>query len=297
MQDKTHLAIEAWKLYHQKHYAIPTRFRTPLRMVPGFVPECGNVCPELTLHILTTDTGVVRCLHHSMNRSVTRAQNDLTQSPRDWSLTGTPFEADNDREVSLAGGLLSCGCQIENALLDFYLFKTGRLWSPSKSQWEDWRSQRIHPRVHELVLAQVKLETLWGLDNIWCYKADDKGNFTVFVSESERWTTMLERQKQRIAETQEKEKQAAAGGNVEHNQRVEEEMALIVEDGTRGQREWEAKLAEKAAKESRDIELARKRDERLQRKAEKARKQTMRKGKNKVDKQKSNDDKGMGKED
>lgn len=260
--------------------------------MPGFVPECGNVAPELTLHILTTDTGIVRCLHHSMNRSVAKVQNDLTASPREWSLTGTPYETDSARVVSLAGGLLTCGCQIENSLLDFYLFKTGRLWSPTKLQTEDWRSQRVHPRVRELVLTQIKSETLWNLDNIWCYTmAADTGEFTVFIPESKRLRIMLERQTQRLAEIEEREKQAAtkaARDEEEHERKVGEELEAIMEEAKRGQQEWEAKLAEKAESE-------RKRQEKQQRKEEKEAMKDS-KPRRKVQNKTSDNDKSMGKE-
>ncbi|KAE9394076.1 hypothetical protein BT96DRAFT_998907 [Gymnopus androsaceus JB14] len=236
-EKKARIAIEAWKKFHHKHYSIPTRLRNLLRLVPSFIPECGNV---------------------SRIEAFVKAQNDLTASLREWNLTGTPYETDNARVVSLEGGVLTCGCQIENSLLDFYLFKTGRLWSPSKLQTEDWRSQRNHPRARELILTQIKSETLWNLDNIWCYKADDTGEFTVFIPESERLRTMLERQTERLVEIQEKEKQAAtevAADEEERERKLGEELEAIIEEGR--------KATTKESKEQR------KRQEREQRNAEK----------------------------
>lgn len=230
-------------MYHHQGYAIPVNLRNMLRWVPSFVPECGSICQELTLHILTTENGWTRCLHHSYNK---KSQTDLKDNLRDWSLTGTPYEPSQSNSIS--EGIMSCGCVVENSLLDFYLFKTGQLWSPTKLQWEDWQSQRMHPRIRELVLTQVKLETLWGLDDIWCYKANEKGEVTVLIPESERFSNMHARQARKLVEIREKEEQEAVqavADKEEYERKTEEELQAIIKEG---KREAEERAKERASK-------------------------------------------------
>lgn len=231
LEEKARTAIGAWRMYHHQGYEIPVYLRNMLRWVPSFVPECGSICQELTTHILTTDNGWTRCLHHSYNK---KSQNDINYNTREWSLTGTPYESSKSNSIS--HGILSCGCELENALLDFYLFKTGQLWSPTKSQWEDWKSQRMHPRIRELVMRQVKLETFWGVENIWCYKANEKGEVTVLIPESERFSIMHQHQAKKLEEIREKEKQAAvqaAADDEEYNRKTQQELQAVIEEGKR----------------------------------------------------------------
>lgn len=157
-QEQGQKAIDVWrKLHNSQSYKIKITVRNLLRNVASFIPEAGSICPELTLHILTTTNGWTRCLYHSYNRTKKNAQNDTLPGKRSWKLTGTPYSQDKTRKVMLEGGILHCGCEIKNALMDFYLFKTGRLWSPSLKASESWWTQRNHPQVRELILTSGNL--------------------------------------------------------------------------------------------------------------------------------------------
>ncbi|KAK7020674.1 hypothetical protein VNI00_017664 [Paramarasmius palmivorus] len=48
---------------------------------------------------------------------------------------------------------LDCGCDIDDVLLDFYLFKTGKLTSPTMSRSEGWKTDWVRPRQRALYLA------------------------------------------------------------------------------------------------------------------------------------------------
>lgn len=161
---------------------------------------------ELSLHILETERKVIRCSHHHSNRDT--SQNDISGSKRNWLLTGVPYAATAPAQTPPAGSL-HCGCLINNVLLDFYMFKTGTLTSPSTQTSEDWRDQHPNPRVRELMLTQVRDETAWDLDNIWAYRQNDQGEWNVERSESARLEPMVVRLLLRLQSLQEKERIAA----------------------------------------------------------------------------------------
>ncbi|KAK7034052.1 hypothetical protein VNI00_012483 [Paramarasmius palmivorus] len=48
---------------------------------------------------------------------------------------------------------LDCGCDVDDVLLDFYLFKTGKLTSPTMARTEGWNTDWVRPRQRALYLA------------------------------------------------------------------------------------------------------------------------------------------------
>lgn len=110
----------------------------------------------------------------------------------------------------------------------------------SRLQYEDLRGQRMHPCIRELILTQVKLETSWDLDDIWCYKANGEGQFTVLIPGSKHFSKMPDRQQKRLVEIRAKESQEAiqaAENKEEYDRKVEEELQAIIREGKRDKEE------------------------------------------------------------
>ncbi|KIK65174.1 hypothetical protein GYMLUDRAFT_160270, partial [Collybiopsis luxurians FD-317 M1] len=178
-----------------------------LRTVDFFVPECASVCPDLSLEILTTTHGHIRCLQHANTRNV--KQNDWSGTPRPWNVTGVPYQPRKAGE-HLEPGALHCGCHWERAVFEFFLFKTGKIESRTRKDepgWkiEGWHTQYLHPHLRELVLGQVQEVTTWCLDDIWTKEKDEDGLYVVDRPESARLQTMIERLQARLIVVKEKE--------------------------------------------------------------------------------------------
>ncbi|KAF9056925.1 hypothetical protein BDP27DRAFT_1372938 [Rhodocollybia butyracea] len=93
--------------------------------------------------------------------------------------------------------VLNCGCLAENALWEFYLYKTGKISSANVESGqvttEGRGTQYMHPRLRELLLGQVRAETTWCLDNIWQFEQDDKGRWVVQIRKVKRLQRLHER--------------------------------------------------------------------------------------------------------
>ncbi|KAJ7085665.1 hypothetical protein B0H15DRAFT_950799 [Mycena belliarum] len=109
----------AISLFLEKKSPIPYDHRRLMRFAPDYLPECSYTTRDLALHILRTTTKLNTCPFHSMKASRKRAQD----KPDD--IIGVPFTA-SSIEVNALKGALSCGCNINEVLLDFILYKVGR---------------------------------------------------------------------------------------------------------------------------------------------------------------------------
>lgn len=49
---------------------------------------------------------------------------------------------------------MNCGCQVDVALVEFYLFKTGRLTSVLTGESEGWKDMRLDPRTREAIVTE-----------------------------------------------------------------------------------------------------------------------------------------------
>ncbi|KIK52154.1 hypothetical protein GYMLUDRAFT_251498 [Collybiopsis luxurians FD-317 M1] len=182
-----------------------------------FIPECASLCPKLSLEILTTTHGNIRCLQHANTHN--RKQNNWSGTLRPWNVTGVPYQLKKAGE-QLEEGTLHCGCHWERAVLEFFLFKTGKIESRTHKDepgWsrEGWHMQYLHPRLCELVLGQVQELTTWCLDDIWTKKKNAEG-FYVDQPESIQLQSMIDRLTAHLVVVKENEdRQAAADKDVE----------------------------------------------------------------------------------
>ncbi|KIK61230.1 hypothetical protein GYMLUDRAFT_243874 [Collybiopsis luxurians FD-317 M1] len=196
-------AEEAIQEFLIKGTKIDPTLKNLLREVDFFVSDCGSICKELSLKILTTKFGTTRCLnHHNTRNSVV---NDWNGTSREFQNTGVPFRESWPRQQKRADAL-HCGCHWERAVLEFYMFKTGKIGSREREELreegepevpkEGWKMQYLHPRLRELVLGQVQDEAGWCLDDIWTLKKEQ--NRWVKRSEIERLEGMVRRMQNRL---------------------------------------------------------------------------------------------------
>ncbi|KIK55220.1 hypothetical protein GYMLUDRAFT_248824 [Collybiopsis luxurians FD-317 M1] len=184
-----------------------------MQEVNFFVTECGSICKELSLEILTTKFGTTQCLNHHNTRN--SEVNDWNGTSQEFQNTGVPFRESWPRQQKRADAL-HCSCHWEQAVLEFYIFKTGKIGSREKEELkeegepeipkEGWKMQYLHPRLRELVLGQVQDEVGWCLDDIWTMKKEH--NRWVKRSEIERLEGMIRRMKERLEEVKNKEYEA-----------------------------------------------------------------------------------------
>ncbi|KAJ7075681.1 hypothetical protein B0H15DRAFT_806080 [Mycena belliarum] len=121
-EEKTDFANQgrmAISLFLEKKSPIPYDHRRLMRFAPDYLPECSYTTRDLALHILRTTTKLNTCPFHSMKASRKKAQD----KPDD--IVGVPFTP-SSIEVNALKGALSCGCNINEVLLDFILYKVGR---------------------------------------------------------------------------------------------------------------------------------------------------------------------------
>ncbi|KAG5633507.1 hypothetical protein H0H81_007238 [Sphagnurus paluster] len=88
---------------------LPPGLRKMIREVRGVAPNAATTTRELALHILTSSHLNTKCLHHGFDR---RAKPSST-------VIGNQSDP-----ATLAAGLLNCGCNEEDALWDFFFWKT-----------------------------------------------------------------------------------------------------------------------------------------------------------------------------
>ncbi|KIK56375.1 hypothetical protein GYMLUDRAFT_247885 [Collybiopsis luxurians FD-317 M1] len=178
-------------------HKIPAGLRRLIREVGTFLPETGSVCEALTLHILTADgkgadKNRTRCLFHWANRKK-KTENDQDGTVQEWTFTGTPYPPTAAGEEE--SDALNCGCLKEKAILEFYLYKAGRILSPGHQpeECEDWMRQRLHSRLRELVLGSVLEHSGWCMEDVWTRKVDENGLYTKERSSVERLEAQIQR--------------------------------------------------------------------------------------------------------
>ncbi|KAJ3870936.1 hypothetical protein F5051DRAFT_446893 [Lentinula edodes] len=96
--------------------------------------------------------------------------------------------ANNSRE-----GYMSCGCEWEPVLIEFYHWKTATIWSPSLEVMENWGAHELlSPRERCLVYGKWEERTGQRLDDMWKLKQEvgvngrPRGLYTVQVLQSEQ---------------------------------------------------------------------------------------------------------------
>ncbi|KAJ4484529.1 hypothetical protein C8R41DRAFT_725289, partial [Lentinula lateritia] len=84
-------------------------------------------------------------------------------------LTGVPKAPTKakSRPADPPVGYMHCGCELDLVLLEFYYWKTGKIYSPTLNRWETWKNEQMNPRVRAFVYGDWEKKTGLRLENMW----------------------------------------------------------------------------------------------------------------------------------
>ncbi|KAJ3924355.1 MAG: hypothetical protein NXY57DRAFT_970088 [Lentinula lateritia] len=187
-------ARKEFRLFHEYPIGgkISPRIRRLSQEVPWFVPEGGTMSRELSVKLLTSRQGNILCPYHAVKDKATRVHDkDGKHGTRDPSLTGVPKRP--TKAKSHAGnppdGYMHCGCELDLVLLEFYYWKTGRIYSPTLEIWETWKNEQMNPRVRAFVYGDWEKKMGLKLEKMWTRKPNNnvggRGALTMIRSEAE----------------------------------------------------------------------------------------------------------------
>jgi hypothetical protein len=135
---------------------LPFDMRKRIHLVSGFCPCAATTTRSLALHCLTTNRGNILCLYHQKLNKAGRSSDEGQklqggkQAKFKFQVTGVPYMrriADrNQPPLATVPGFLHCGCAEDDALLDFWWFKTGKITSPINGITEGWLTDLLEPR-------------------------------------------------------------------------------------------------------------------------------------------------------
>ncbi|KAJ4470357.1 hypothetical protein C8J55DRAFT_491817 [Lentinula edodes] len=153
---------------------ISAKIRRLSQEVPWFVPEGGTMSRELSIRLLTSRQGNL-CPYHAVKDKAIRAHDeDGKRDSQDPSLTGVPKRP--TKAKSHPGdppvGYMHCGCELDLVLLEFYYWKTGKIYSPTLGRWETWKNEQMNPRVRAFIYGDWEQKTGMRLENMWMRKVN-----------------------------------------------------------------------------------------------------------------------------
>jgi hypothetical protein len=144
---------------------IPTSLKNQVRKNPQYLPEAYATTKELTLEMLTNESGNTICIHHDLKDRVT-AHVDGDQSVADIQIHGVPVPRmmkTKKKPGKQVADHFSCGCAIETAIAGAALWKSWEISSMIKgnSVTEGFGSQPLNPRNTLFILQN--LDKFWGI--------------------------------------------------------------------------------------------------------------------------------------
>ncbi|KAJ7755082.1 hypothetical protein DFH07DRAFT_773614 [Mycena maculata] len=166
-------ALEHIIQFQQKKTAIPWTIRCLLKLVPGLLPECSYISRELAVHILTNHEKRNSCIFHTLKSAGRQIFSDGNGK---FSVQGVPFQQGSIEE-NRAKGSLSCGCTIDEALLEFMFFKnaTASSFNPRITHSETLQGDILHSRHRTFIAQAFGRATRIRVDDL--YVGGDGSNF------------------------------------------------------------------------------------------------------------------------
>ncbi|KAJ4497124.1 hypothetical protein C8R41DRAFT_865700 [Lentinula lateritia] len=201
---------------------ISAKIRRLSQEVPWFVPEGGTMSRELSIRLLTSGQGNILCPYHAVKDKAIRAHDeDGKRDSQDPSLTGVPKAPTKakSRPADPPVGYMHCGCELDLVLLEFYYWKTGKIYSPTLNRWETWKNEQMNPRVRAFVYGDWEKKTGLRLENMWTRKIN--------MNVGARGALTKERTEIEILEEQIHVLQAQKEALEEENEWEEEEESLL----------------------------------------------------------------------
>jgi hypothetical protein len=150
LQELVNNAIDNWL---QKGKPVPTTIRRAVRENQELGKRASSTSRELALHFLTTSAMNVFCLYHSNNDK--KGGKYDGQEGEKYQVVGIPLKRDankvkQDRKICPKGHM-HCGCEENNALADFYIWKN---WvAESGGYKEGMKDDIMDPRTRSFVVG------------------------------------------------------------------------------------------------------------------------------------------------
>jgi len=200
---------KAFRKYRSRGTPIPYRTRLWARRESSFMLELATYSKDLAVMTFTTRVGNLMCHYHTRYTNHTSATDvkaaELGLYPK---VTGVPYartavksrikkeNSDDDDDdddntdddddddntddddykppaPAAYAESMSCGCSLEDALLDFFFWKDTTATSPSTSIREAWGVDMLDPRSRAFVCAILRGQP--GIELDWLYKIERNG--------------------------------------------------------------------------------------------------------------------------
>jgi hypothetical protein len=162
--------MTAIKEYLTKDTPIPFEFRCLIRDAQEFLPLAATMSRKLALHILDTNRDNSICLFHQVHRS-SKASDGFANNKH--ILIGVPYPnivtPTKEGQQAPVKDHLSCGCNIDVALLDFFWWKTWVLRStrPGLVHSEGMGTEVIQTRVRAFFVQGFTKATGLTIDDLY----------------------------------------------------------------------------------------------------------------------------------
>jgi hypothetical protein len=209
-----------------------------MRMSSAFCPEAATSSRALAIHCLTTNRSNTMCLYHHKLDKAQRVSDEALAKPdaaktdaeegdggdaekdvdsgtkpikSKFQVTGVPYMrrvTAGGALVSLSAGILHCGCCEDEALLDFWWFKTGEITSAFSGVTEGWLTDVLAPRPRALLSKSFCGISGLTIDDL--YTTDASGNPRSVESRLNLQITRLQARAHVLKEAREVAEAAAA---------------------------------------------------------------------------------------
>lgn len=164
----------------KKDPTLPSNIRTMIRAIQEFLPRAATTNRSLARHCLNTTWNNHLCHHHQWKAKRQPVKDGDKDGRRvgEYLVTGVPGpQLIKDSLVNgVAPGFLSCGCNEEEVLTDFYFWKTQTITSPTTGVTEGWKDQYLDPRARTFVVTAFKCATLLSVDDLYTDIANERAN-------------------------------------------------------------------------------------------------------------------------
>lgn len=142
-----------------------------------FFPDMVRTTKELALYGTTTKFGNMICPFHENHDKIGKIT-DVSGGTKNFRMTGTPYArnvgSSARKGVEAEEGYMHCGCSIEDVLWDLYMWKGGKITSPTVPGKEGWRRERLNPRARAFMAQMFRDWTTLTVDDLYAYGPDRK---------------------------------------------------------------------------------------------------------------------------
>ena len=134
----------------------------------------------------TTDADVANADNKNSNADADKTMADTDDKPKrrrkkpivEYKVTGVPYArriaARGQVPIKMPDGILHCGCPEDEALLDFFWFKSGKITSQYNDLTEGWLKEVAEPRPHAFTTALFREMSAMTINDLYLYNANGK---------------------------------------------------------------------------------------------------------------------------